>query len=88
LQEGSCCGRVGVREESAETYTACVVGAGGRTTTPHRRRRYLHRRFKQVVEMSTDANFVPDESRTEFEAYETNERIALFLEIFHRFRVP
>jgi hypothetical protein len=40
------------------------------------------------VEMSTDANFVPDESRTEFEAYETNERIALFLEIFHRFRVP
>jgi hypothetical protein len=32
LQEGSCCGRAGVREESAGTYTACVAGADGRTT--------------------------------------------------------
>jgi hypothetical protein len=63
-------------------------GQTGKRPTPHRRRRHLHYRCKQVEEMSTDADSVPDESRTESSAYEIGERIALLFEFFLRFRIP
>jgi hypothetical protein len=63
-------------------------GQTGEQATPHWRQRHLHCRCKQVEEMSTDADSVPDESRIESSAYETGERIALPSEFFHCFRVP
>jgi hypothetical protein len=76
-----------VKKVPGPTQSA-LRGQMGKQATPHRRRRHLHHRCKQVEEMSTDADFVPDESRTKSFAYETGERIALPSEFFLRIRVP
>lgn len=59
-----------VCEESTGTYIACIAGANGETS--YTTSKHLYLMCKQVEEINTNTNFMPDESCSESSAYETS----------------